>query len=769
MKYRLSVNRIFTAIFFLLFTALNVYPEVSFGGINLYSPREALFSASVDLPGESRVSGYSTYFQAEVDTKFMHQLTFFPERVIYLSEKGILQISNRFGVFRSDTTLKRFHPVLEFPAFVNGSQVMSGKISGTGASPDGRWLIYMVQSSVGYGNLVLLDLLNNREKIISSDVEYCYGNPKAIWSSDSKIVIYEKGGSLYYHTIDEKSPAGSVAEKFRSVGKGRISNAFWSGDSLFLLKESFIFKIRSSEIFTTSLYSEFIDTGEALGRIPFSFDPNFDNYWLSPSGKEIVVSKGGRNLFYYRLDRDTFFSLKDVKSLPHVFLPRNTLIKELVWDEGGIVTVLTSTMVKGKKETAIFRLDTNERAGEPDFTRLEETGVYSIALSRDGGKIALVRDNSVTVKWYESWGTVREYSYNVPLHVIWLNNDDIAIFGKNTSEMIRTRTGERDLITVSQAETLGYSTTAKAVGCTADGRSFRWDNNGGWSETPPERYAPEVIASDDYRLYTEKFPGGSYENVVYVRDIKGYRTEPLFPVPARKYDPIPKEEEKVDFSYFTHGSRTRGRYISLVFNAVRDDSGLTEVLNLLSDYGIKATFFVSGDFIKRHPGAVTEIADSGHETGSLFYYYFDLTDARYGVDSDFIIKGLARNEDEYFRTTGRELSLFWHAPFYFINSMMVEAAGKMNYNYVGRDIITLDSKSDRDIYHETNRFYKPAAKLLEEISGMKKPGSIIPVTIGKPENGRGDYLFQCVEVLINDLISSGYQIVPVSSLMDMAK
>ncbi len=97
----------------------------------------------------------------------------------------------------------------------------------------------------------------------------------------------------------------------------------------------------------------------------------------------------------------------------------------------------------------------------------------------------------------------------------------------------------------------------------------------------------------------------------------------------------------MDFSYFTHGSRTRGRYISLVFNAVRDDSGLTEVLNLLSDYGIKATFFVSGDFIKRHPGAVTEIADSGHETGSLFYYYFDLTDARYGVDSDFIIKGLA--------------------------------------------------------------------------------------------------------------------------------
>ncbi len=101
--------------------------------------------------------------------------------------------------------------------------------------------------------------------------------------------------------------------------------------------------------------------------------------------------------------------------------------------------------------------------------------------------------------------------------------------------------------------------------------------------------------------------------MVYVRDINNLKTDSLFPHPVVEYDPIPETDEAVDFSNFIHGSRTRGRYVSLVFNAVRDDAGLTKILNLLSDYGIKGSFFVNGDFIKRHPGAVKEIADSGHE------------------------------------------------------------------------------------------------------------------------------------------------------------
>ncbi len=768
MKSRTLFVKLFTMLLFLIIN-FNIGAEVTFGGINLYSSKEAIFTAKDDLPGETRVKNYTTLFKAEVDTKFMHQLTFFPERVLYLKEKGIIQISNRFGVFRSDSTLKRYQPVLEFPAFVNGSQIYTGKISGTKASPDGKWLVYMVQSSAGYGNLILMDLDTNNETIISPNIEYCYGEPRIVWADNSMLLVYEKEGSLFYYNVNQKSPSSMIAENFRKIGKGRINNVAWDGDNLLFLKDTFIFKIKSSEIFTTSLYSNFIDVGEALGRIPFNFDPNFDNYWLSPNGKEIIINKGGRNIFYCRLDRDTLFDLVDVKSLPYIFLPRGTVVKNLIWDKNGTVTILTSTIIKGKKETAVFRLYTNGSAKEPSFVRLDEFGVFDIVATDDGQKIALIKENSVALKFHQNWTSIKEYPLNTPLNVIWLNNDDIAIFGKNRAEIVKTKTDERDLLTISQIESCGYNKSLSAIICSADGKSFKWDGNGGWAETTVTDYDPETVSSDDYRLYVEKYPGGSYKNMVYVRDIKGYKTVPLFPVPKIKYDPIPLKEESVNFKNFTHGSRVRGRYISLVFNAVKDDSGLTEILNLLADYGVKATFFVSGDFIRRYPAAVTEIADSGHETGSLFYYNFDLTDARYGADKEFIIKGLARNEDEYFKTTGKELSLYWHAPYYFINSMMIEAAAEMNYTYIGRDVIILDSKSNKDANYETSQFYEPAAKLLETIAAEKKPGSIIPITIGKPEDGRNDYLFQCLEMLINNLISAGYEIVPVSAQIDMAK
>ncbi|MCL2294206.1 MAG: polysaccharide deacetylase family protein [Spirochaetes bacterium] len=757
----------FLGLLLLVVITHNISAEVTFGGINLISPKEAIFTATSDLPGEPRVRNYTTLFKADVDTNFMHQLTFFPERVLFLREKGVIQISNRFGVFRSDSTLRRYQPVLEFPSFVNGSQIYTGRVSGTIASPDGRWLVYMVRTSVARGNLVLMDLTTNRETIISTNVEYNYEAPPVIWSENSRILIYEKAGSLYYYSIDQKTSMALIAENLRRIGRGRINSVAWRGDSLLFLRDNFVFRIKKPEIFTISVFSDFIDIGEVVGRIPFRFDPNFDNFWVSPNAKEVIISKGGRNLFFFRLDRDIMFELADVRSFPFVFLPRGTRIQNLVWDKTGTVTILTSTIIRGKKESALFRLNT--AAKEPTFTRLAESRIFDIVASDDMTRVALIKENSVVIMQHQSWTAIREYSFNTPLHVIWLNNDDIAIFGKNSSEIINTRTGGRDLLTISQAETWGFNRASSSIICSVDGRFFRWDGSGGWVETEIREFDPEVTVSNYYRLYTERFSGGSYRNMIFVRDLRELKTVPLFPVPVIQYDPIPLVDEPVNFRNFTHGSRVRGRYISLVFNAIKDDSGLTDVLNLLFDYGIKATFFVSGDFIKRYPSAVAEIAASGHETGSLFYYTFDLTDARFGVDREFIRRGLAKNESLYFEATGRELSLLWHAPFYFVNSMMIEAGAQMNYTYIGRDVIVLDSKSSRGANFETSQFYESAATLVETIMAKKRPGSIIPITIGRSDYGRSDYLFQYLEHLINNLIASGYRIVPVSALIDMAK
>jgi peptidoglycan/xylan/chitin deacetylase (PgdA/CDA1 family) len=249
--------------------------------------------------------------------------------------------------------------------------------------------------------------------------------------------------------------------------------------------------------------------------------------------------------------------------------------------------------------------------------------------------------------------------------------------------------------------------------------------------------------------------------------VDGYGTLPLFAPPAREYEPFPPEDEPVDFEHFAHGSRIRRREVALVFNAIDSAEGLPSILRTLKEYGLRCTFFVNGEFIRSHPGAVKEIADSGHEVGSLFYVYFNMTDARYQVDRDFVIGGLARNEDDYFAATGKELSLVWHAPYYFVSSSIIDAAQEMNYQYVGRDVDSLDWVT-QDAAEAASGLYLPGAELVERIIQLKTPGSIIPIRVGKPGE-RGDYLFQKLDVLINGLVAAGYKVVTATTLIQHAR
>jgi peptidoglycan/xylan/chitin deacetylase (PgdA/CDA1 family) len=200
--------------------------------------------------------------------------------------------------------------------------------------------------------------------------------------------------------------------------------------------------------------------------------------------------------------------------------------------------------------------------------------------------------------------------------------------------------------------------------------------------------------------------------------------------------------------------------------------GFTDILTDLHEYGIRASFFVNGEFMRRNPDAVRELADSGHEVGSLFFSYFNMTDARYRITRDFIKQGLARNEDQYFKLTagegrqGKELALLWHAPYYFVNSEIIAASREMNYTYVGYDVDPLDWVPRDD---EGGGMYLPVPDLVERLMAKKKPGSIIPIRIGIVNGGREDYLFQHLDLLINGLISRGYRVVPVSTLIEHAK
>ncbi len=761
------MRRFIVLLIILIGISYPIFTEVWFSDLDLSENDLLLFRTTVDSPG---FGSYSTLFLSDLKKREVKQLTFFPERVMLLQEKGLLQIQNRFGVFRSDSGLKAIHPIETFPSFVANNRVERGKLNPIQIAPNGKYLLYMRQNTPAFGDLILFDLNRSEEVIISKGIELSLKSPPVIWSPDSNFLIYSKDRYLYYFSIGQLRERRLIAEEYRRIGEGQISNARWGmGRSLYYLTGSLIYVLDSQELFTRALYSGYLQIGRIGGKIPFKFDPNFDGFWISPDGKNILLNKGGRNIFLYILDSEDFISIGETQSLPYLYLPRNTRVKRVLWTASGAITILTEGIVKGRIESSIFRLPIPKEDSIPAFKVLEDKNVRDFALSPDEKIIALIQENRVVLKDYKTWVSKAERPHSSPFHVLWASEEEIIIAGALTTEIWNFRTDEARVIALSQPADFGFSEDSETILAEVDEQAFSTvPSVSYWEKTADFAVREKKITSASFRVYLERSPVGIFRNMVMVRNVVEFGTEELLAGEEVSYEPFPMKDDPIDPVNFPHGSRIRQREVALVFNAIDSIEGLTPILNHLNEYKIRATFFINGEVIRRYPDAVREIAESGHEVGSLFYIYFNMTDSRFHLDKEFIKKGLARNENDYFEATGKELSLLWHAPYYFVSSDMIEASKEMNYTYIGRDLDSQDWVT-RDMSRTTSGIYFPAARLVERIITRKKPGSIIPIMVGIPEDGREDYLFQKLDLLIDGLLKRGYSIVPVTDLIEHAK
>jgi peptidoglycan/xylan/chitin deacetylase (PgdA/CDA1 family) len=745
--------------------------EVRFAGLDLNQNNLLLFEVRAASP---RWGAHSTLFAADVETRELTQLTHFPERLTYLAGQKVLQLQNRFGVFYSDEALGNFQLSTQFPAFVRENSVLRGSLSPLSAAPNGRYLLYVETSSPAFGDLYFIDLSRDERVLVSTGIEIDLRTTPVVWAPDSSFFVYSKGGIVYYMSVRQLSGLGGLPEEYRQIGEGQIRNMSPGGqNSLYYLKGSLLYELDSGELFTRALYRGYLDIGRLVGKIPFPFDPNFDSFWISPGGTHVLLSKGGQNLFLYPLATEDFSSTGDSQSLPYLYLPRNTQIKRVLWDGTGRLTILTTGSENGRLKSRLFRIQTGETTVSSTFQRLGIEGVEDLVFSADKTLAAVVFQDRVAVYDYQSWTGKGEFAHSRVVQVAWAGDGQLVIGGANTIRAYSLDNGEGRLLGISQPNAFGFAQGEDAVLARAGERTFRWlvgdlYDPVSWSEAAATVPTGKSTTADSYRVYLEETPDRLFENMLMIRDRGRFVTTPLLKHSPPALEPFPKVDDPLDFVTFDHGSRIRRREISLVFNVVDSVEGLPAILNALRTYSLRCTFFVNGEAIRSYSDAVREIAESGHEVGSLFSMYFDMTDARFRLDKEFIKRGMAQNEDEYFAATGKELSLLWHAPYYFVNSDIVQATREMNYVYVGADLDPLDWVT-REMSITTQDIYFPAGDLVERVVELKKPGSIVPIMVGRPEGERQDYLFQKLDLLIDALIKRGYQIVPVSVLIEHAE
>ena len=177
-----------------------------------------------------------------------------------------------------------------------------------------------------------------------------------------------------------------------------------------------VYRIHASEFFTKTLYAELFKAGKIVGKIPFDFDNNFDRFWISPDGAKILLSKDGRNLFLYYL-RAEDFSRGTVKSLPYLYLPRNTRIEKVIWSQSDTVTLLAASIVRGERQATLYRLRIDEEGPPCAFEQHDQGTFGGMTLSPSEAQLAVLEQDRIVLYDYDAW-TKRNYS---KVNTAWLD------------------------------------------------------------------------------------------------------------------------------------------------------------------------------------------------------------------------------------------------------------------------------------------------------------------------------------------------------------
>lgn len=162
--------------------------------------------------------------------------------------------------------------------------------------------------------------------------------------------------------------------------------------------------------------------------------------------------------------------------------------------------------------------------------------------------------------------------------------------------------------------------------------------------------------------------------------------------------------------------------IALTFDCAWGDEDIDDILKTLDEYGVKATFFVTGDFAERCGEAVRKIHDSGHEIGNHSYNHADYTK----MSSEDIIADIEKADKVIKDKTGTLPNLV-RAPSGGYNNTVVSAIENSGRKYIQWSVDGIDY-GDADSQSIYDRCVKKAKKgdIILLHNGTKNTANILP-------------------------------------------
>lgn len=192
---------------------------------------------------------------------------------------------------------------------------------------------------------------------------------------------------------------------------------------------------------------------------------------------------------------------------------------------------------------------------------------------------------------------------------------------------------------------------------------------------------------------------------------------------------------------------TKEKVMALTFDISWGNQTPEPVINILKEHGVKATFFLSGPWVRQYPEIPRRIKKDGHEIGSHGYRHINLsTLSRYEIKEEIMKAHQAIKE-----VTGIEPKLI-RTPNGDYNDEVIRTANSCGYKVIQWSIDSLD-------------WMNPGpSTITERVVKRAHPGAIVLMHASDTCKQTADALPQ----IIKELKKQGYRFVTVSELLEMA-
>lgn len=187
---------------------------------------------------------------------------------------------------------------------------------------------------------------------------------------------------------------------------------------------------------------------------------------------------------------------------------------------------------------------------------------------------------------------------------------------------------------------------------------------------------------------------------------------------------------------------TNEKKIALTFDAAWDDSDTDELISVLDQNDVKASFFVVGGWVDRYPHSVKKFHEAGHEIlnhSDAHLHMNNLSDVEISAD-------LALCEEKIKTVTGESKMLF-RPPYGEYNDTVVNSARSSGYEVIQWDCDSLDWKdlSADEIEKRVMSKVKNGSIILMHNGAKNTPEALAQILPKLKEKG---YSFEKVSELI---------------------